>query len=83
MNSTWNILPVEFSNESNYNETKESNLEKEAAKCAEIEIQNIPQNVLELAKRISLRKNSEKVMQELIGMIERNVQNDTNSIKHF
>lgn len=39
MNSTWNILPVEFSNESNYNETKESNLEKEAAKCAEIEKQ--------------------------------------------
>lgn len=83
MNGIWNNLPIEFPEKTNYNEATETNLEKEAAKCAEIEIQNTPQNVLELAKRICLRKNSEKVMQELIGIIERNVQNDANSVKHF
>lgn len=44
MNGIWNNLPIEFPEKTNYNEATETNLEKEAAKCAEIEIQNIPQN---------------------------------------
>ena len=35
MDKTWNNLPIEIPEKTNYNEATETNLEKEAAKCAD------------------------------------------------
>ena len=35
MNRIWNNLPIEIPEKTNYNEATETNLEKEAAKCAD------------------------------------------------
>lgn len=35
MNGIWNNLPIEIPEKTNYNEATETNLEKEAAKCAD------------------------------------------------